>query len=100
MSNKYAYGFCDRSGWRYPIKDLVEEYQQGRPTGLRVGKDMVDPDHPQDWVGRHGDYNDPKALENPRPDISLGESRRLFSWDPVGSVGLDLQMSLATVKVT
>jgi hypothetical protein len=81
---KYAYGFCDRTGFRYPLHDLVEEYVQGRPTGLRVGKDMVDPDHPQNWLGRLGDYADPQGLEDPRPDLSQFESRQVFSFDPVG----------------
>ena len=50
-SGKFAYGYCDRTGFRYPLKDLIEEIEQGRPTGLRVGRDMVDLYHPQDWLG-------------------------------------------------
>ena len=46
-SNKHAYGICDRSGFRYKLNDLVWEYQNGQKTGMRIGKDIVDPDQPQ-----------------------------------------------------
>ena len=36
-SGKYAYGICDRTGFRYKIKDLVFEVENGVRTGLRVG---------------------------------------------------------------
>ncbi len=83
-TGKYAYGFCDRTGFRYPLHDLVEEYEQGRPTGLLVGRDMADPDHPQNWLGRLEHYEDPQALESPRPDPGQTESRRMSSLAPVG----------------
>jgi hypothetical protein len=38
-AGKYAFGYCDLTGFRYPIKDLVPQIKNGRPTGLRVGKD-------------------------------------------------------------
>ena len=48
MANgKYALGICDRSGQIYKLRDLVFEITNGRRNGLRVGRDMVDPDHPQ-----------------------------------------------------
>ena len=48
MANgKYALGICDRTGLRYKIQDLVFEIEHGRKNGLRVGKDVVDRDHPQ-----------------------------------------------------
>jgi hypothetical protein len=97
--SKYAYGFCDRTGFRYPINDLVEEYVQGRPTGLRVGKDVADPDHPQNWVGLQGPYDDPKALENPRPDISEKAGRAQFAFDPVGGATLEASASIGVVTV-
>ena len=49
---KYAFGFCDRSGFRYDLADLVYEFRNGVRNGLRVGKDMVDQDHPQNFIGR------------------------------------------------
>ena len=49
---KYAYGFCDRTGFRYPLNELVDEFQNGVKTGLRVGRDVADGDHPQNFFGR------------------------------------------------
>lgn len=62
-----AFGFCDRTGFRYPLKDLIYEIRDGVKTGFRVGKDVVDPDHPQNFLGRVK-INDPQALRDPRPD--------------------------------
>lgn len=95
-TGKHAYGFCDRTGFRYPLKDLVEEYVRGVPTGRRVGRDMVDPDHPQNWVGE-AEVDDPKPLNDPRPDTSLRESRRMFSFNPVGVGNLEMQGSVGRV---
>jgi hypothetical protein len=35
---KYAFGFCDLTGFRYPKKDLVPQIVNQRPTGLLVGR--------------------------------------------------------------
>lgn len=78
-----AFGFCDRTGFRYPLKDLVYEVQNGRRTGMRIGKDVVDSDHPQNFVGRVK-ADDPQALRDPRPDTGLEASRELFGDDPYG----------------
>ena len=84
---KYAFGFCDRTGFRYKIKDLVPQIKAGRMTGLMVGKDMLDEDQPQNFLGRLGDYADPEALRNARPDTAQDTSRRLFAFNPVGNGG-------------
>tara|TARA_R110000751_G_scaffold65788_1_gene134492 strand:- start:227 stop:562 length:336 start_codon:yes stop_codon:yes gene_type:complete len=84
-NGKYAFGFCDRTGFRYKIKDLVPQVKAGRMTGLMVGKNMVDKDQPQNFLGRLGDYADPQAIRNPRPDLSQDASRRLSAFDPVGN---------------
>lgn len=78
-----AYGFCDRTGFRYPLSELKEEIVNGTPTGSRIGADMVDKDHPQNFVGRVL-TDDPKPLKDPRPDTALDESRAIFGWRPVG----------------
>ena len=36
-AGKYAYGICDKTGFRYPIKELVFEMRNGVRTGLKVG---------------------------------------------------------------
>lgn len=104
-NGKYAYGFCDRTGFRYKLTDLVPEFRAGIPTGLRVGKDVWDKDHPQNFLGRLGDYTDPEQIRNPRPDLSEKESRGMFSWDPVGngnsgnSNGITASSAVGTVTV-
>ena len=57
---KYAFGYCDLTGFRYPLKDLVPEIVNQRPTGFLVGRDVVDPDQPQLQLGRLK-VDDPKA---------------------------------------
>lgn len=92
--SKYAFGFCDRTGFRYPLNELVDEFKNGVKTGLRVGRDVADGDHPQNFLGRVRIF-DPQSLSNARPDRSLEESRQLFGFNPVwnpaqfmtGSVG-------------
>ena len=107
-SGKYAFGYCDRTGFRYPKKDLVPQIVNQRPTGLLVGKDVVDPDQPQLQLGRVR-VDDPQALRNPRPDQSLEQSRRFFAFNPGGggvtalgsrTVGLDIEGQIGNVTVT
>ena len=105
-TGKYAFGFCDRTGFRYKIKDLVPQIKAGRMTGLMVGRDVLDKDQPQNFLGRLGDYADPQALRNARPDLSQDTSRKLFAFDPVGSGNADTAGNLVahgkvgTVTVT
>jgi hypothetical protein len=96
---KYAFGFCDKTGFRYPLKDLVPEFNNGVKTGFLVGKDVVDPDQPQNFLGRLK-INDPQSLRNPRPDTSLVESRALFGFDPVGNSAVFMTASVGRVTVT
>jgi hypothetical protein len=97
--SKLAFGFCDRTGFRYPLKDLVPQYVDEKATGLMVGKDMVDIDHEQLQL-RNVDANDPQTLENPRPDQSLAESRALFSWNPVGIGNVEMKGLVGKVTVS
>lgn len=80
--SKYAFGFCDRTGFRYPLNELVDEFKNGVKTGLRVGRDVADGDHPQNFLGRVRIF-DPQSLAHARPDRSLEESRQLFGFSPV-----------------
>ena len=87
-NGKKALGICDRSGFEYLLKDLVEEYEDGVPNGLRVGRDMLDPDHPQLKLG-DVDASDRQSLDNARPEnADLAASRGMYSWNPVGMEGL------------
>ena len=96
---KYAFGFCDKTGFKYPLKDLVPEYNNGVKTGFLVGRDVVDPDQPQNFLGRIK-INDPQSLRNPRPDTSLVESRALYGFDPVGNAAVFMTASVGRVSVT
>ena len=97
--NKYAFGFCDRTGFRYPLNELVDEYRNGVKTGLRVGRDVADDDHPQNFLGRIRIF-DPQSLSSARPDRSLAESRSLFGFDPVWNPAQYLITSVGKVTVT
>ena len=105
-NGKYAFGFCDRTGFRYKLKNLVPQIKAGRMTGLMVGRDMLDKDQPQNFLGRLGDYADPQAIRNPRPDLSQDTSRKLSAFDPVGGGNADTSGNLVahgkvgTVEVT
>ena len=105
-NGKYAFGFCDRTGFRYKLKDLVPQVKAGRMTGLMVGRDVLDEDQPQNFLGRLGDYADPQALQNARPDIAQDNSRELTARDPVGNGNgggggnLVARGSVGMVKVT
>lgn len=98
---KYAYGFCDRTGFRYNLKDLVEEYVDGRPSGMRVGRDMVDQDHPQNFLSETAAsvLPDAQALPFVRPDPSLASSRAMWSWNPAGVGNLQMQAYVGRVSI-
>ena len=47
-----AFGFCDKTGFRYPLNELIYEVSNGVRTGMRVGRDVYDPDQPQNSLGK------------------------------------------------
>lgn len=104
---KNAFGYCDRTGFRYPKKDLVKQIENQRWNGLLVGRDVVDKDQPQLQLGKVKSSDD-QSLRNPRPDTNLEESRSLAAWNPVGggitefgsrTVGLDMKGKVGRVTV-
>lgn len=80
---KYAFGFCDRCDFRYPLKDLKMEYVNGAPQHNRVCPSCWDSDHPQNFLWKVK-TDDDQALKDPRPDQGQEASRRLYAWNPVG----------------
>ena len=88
---KRAFGFCDLTGFRYPLRDLVPQIVNQRPTGLLVGKDVLDVDQPQLQLGRVR-TNDDQSLRNPRPDRAQAESRELYAFDPFGAATLNVYL--------
>jgi hypothetical protein len=91
----YAYGFCDRTGFRYPLNELVYEYKDGVKTGMRVGFDVVDVDHPQNFLGRIK-INDPQSLMDPRPDRTV---ESLYGFKPVWNPAQYMQGAVGSVKI-
>lgn len=73
-SEKQAVGFCDRCSQRFKLKLLKPETVRGRTLRNRVCPSCWDADHPQNWQGTQ-DMSDPQALQNPRTDSSLAQSR-------------------------
>ena len=59
-SGKKAWGFSERSGFRYRLSEMVVEW-----NGMKVGPDEYEPKHPQLTQTRTG--ADPEALFEPRP---------------------------------
>ena len=43
-SGKDAWGYSDRSGFRYRLREMVTEW-----NGSKVGPDEYEPKHPQLW---------------------------------------------------
>ena len=60
-SGRKAWGYSDRSGFRYRLRDMIKEW-----NGLKVGPDEYEPKHPQLEPNYPGP--DPTALYEPRPD--------------------------------
>ena len=60
-SGKDAWGYSDRSGFRYRLVEMQTEW-----NGLKVGPDEYEPKHPQLEPPQVGP--DPQALFDPRPD--------------------------------
>ena len=94
---KKAWGICDKTGFRYPLKDLLYEYKNGQKTGFRVGRDVWDEDHPQNFIGRVR-TDDNQSLLDPRPDLRTDVG--LFGLNPVGNPANYLTLHLGQVRVT
>ena len=60
-SGKYAYGYSDRSGFRYKLSEMRTEW-----NGMKVGPDEYESKHPQLEPRPKG--ADAQALKDPRPD--------------------------------
>jgi|TARA_R110002051_G_scaffold110394_1_gene182962 hypothetical protein len=88
MSNrtvgKYALGICDRSGLTFKLKDLYPQIVDGKDSGLRVSRSMLDEDQPQNFLGEFP-INDPQSLPFTRTDTNVVEQRKIaWNWNPVG----------------
>ena len=70
-SGKDAWGYSDRSGFRYRLRDMVTEW-----NGSKVGPDEFEPKHPQ--LGPITVGPDPQALHDPRPRSTLAPATVRF----------------------
>ena len=52
---KRAFGFCDRTGFRYPLRDLVRQIEDGRWNGLLVNLSTSLAAHPIEF-GTPGEF--------------------------------------------
>lgn len=105
-SNAHAHSFCDRCGFRAPLRKLTHTYILGKRQEIKVCsacRDENNGDHPQYWVGIIGAQkaaDDPQALRNPRPDTNLNESRGLFAWNPVASQQVNTTINSVKIEVS
>ena len=100
-SYKRAFGFCDKCGQRYPLKELKYYYIMGKRINSKSCPECWDPDAPQNWTGIIGGQkasNDPQALREPRPDTNRNDSCADFAYNPVATQQADF--SLNNVQVT
>ena len=101
-SGKRAWGFSDRSGFRYRLSEMMTEW-----NGMKVGPDEYEPKHPQlEPVPR---VVDAEALRDPRPEQNLTQQRELqYGFAPVGfptadylpQSTLEAQTQLGVVTIT
>lgn len=85
-SGKHAIAECDRCGFRFKLRQLRKLVLKTKNTNIMVCDDCYESDHPQLMQGMYP-VDDPQALREPRPDLSLSEggSRDIqWGWNPVG----------------
>lgn len=80
MSTQYAVGrkalgICDRCGFRYKLKELVNLTINDQRVSLKVCPTCWEPDHPQNKLGKYPVY-DPQAIRDPRSDAGEREASR------------------------
>lgn len=96
-------GICDRCGQRYVLRDLREEFILGKATGIYSCPSCYEESHPQ-LDTRHVRTDDKQSVRNSRSDqAELAESRRLYSWNPVGceATGVaEVKVGRVTVIIT
>ena len=105
MAHKFAegknsFGYCDRCGFRYPLRKLKHIQIKDTVTQILACPSCWEISQPQLRLGEFPVF-DPVALRNPRPDVSYyqsgldvnnypGGGSRIISWgwNPVGGARL------------
>jgi len=99
-NGKLAFGFCDRCGFRYDLKDLQFQIVNMRNTNMKVCPTCMDADNPQLQLGRFP-VSDPQALRDPRPDQGLRSSRNMiWGWWPLLGMEATSEQGDVTVVIT
>lgn len=76
-SGKKAWGFSDRSGRRYRLRDMRTEW-----TGVKVGPDEYEEKHPQ--LNPRSTGGDAEALHDPRPPVEKEDTKlEILGYDTV-----------------
>ncbi len=65
---KYAFGVCDRCGFRVKYLDMKTEW-----TGFKACPECFEPKHPQLDPPHH--ISDPEALRQARPEVDLPQAQ-------------------------
>lgn len=98
-SNRRAFGFCDRCGFRGPLRTFTYVYILGKQQNIKVCKECQDyrnGDNEAYWWGILGGQkaaNDPQALRNPRPDTNRNASCSDFAFNPVATLPAALELN-------
>ena len=71
-SGRRAWGYSDRSGFRYRLRDMIKEW-----NGLKVGPDEYEPKHPQ--LEPNHQHQIPTALYQPRSDSRSSDRRKVVN---------------------
>jgi len=96
-SGKYAYGICDKTGFRYPLRELVFEFRNGSKTGFRVGPDVLDNDHPQNFIGRIK-YEENESIKDARVDRTEPATEVILNLNPFTTASASEGSTVITVK--
>ena len=103
-SEKRAFAFCDRCGFRCNLRVMSYVYILGKRQNIKVCpecKDYRNGDNEAYWWGIIGGQkasNDPQALRTPRPDTNRNASCTDFAFNPVAT--LVLYTTVNNVNVT
>ena len=80
-AGQYAFGFCDRCGFRYGLHDLKPEIVDMTPSGFLVCPECLDQDQPQYQLGDSNGFHvkhQEGILDSPRVLESRGRTDSLF----------------------
>lgn len=96
---KISFGYCSRCGMRYDLKKLKNLVIKTKIVDIKVCPECWEEDQPQLQLGMYPVY-DPQALQYPRPDLAIQQSRSFFGWNPVYAQTINTTLNNVTVTIT